>query len=106
MAQNNRAQWFLKSWRKHRGLTQDKLAQRSGLSKPFISQLETGKRQYSQDVLELLAQTLRCSPPDLLMRDPTDPEGIWTVWESAQPGERVQIVEVAKALTKRTGSNG
>ena len=32
-------------WREHRGLTQQELATRAGISKPYLSQIETGKRQ-------------------------------------------------------------
>ena len=31
---------------------------------------------------------------------PADPEGIWSVWDQAKPGERRQIVEIAKTLIK------
>src|SRR6266542_5836559 len=33
----------LKLWREQRGLTQEELAGKAGISKPYLSQLETGK---------------------------------------------------------------
>jgi transcriptional regulator with XRE-family HTH domain len=66
-----RPSWYLKEWRKHRGYTQDRLAEMTGLSKPYVSQLETGKRQYTQELLELFAEALQCAPADLIMRDPS-----------------------------------
>jgi len=36
----------------------------------------------------------------LIMRDPSQAEGIWTIWDQAKPGQREQIIEVAKALLK------
>jgi transcriptional regulator with XRE-family HTH domain len=105
MSKKAKSPWFLKEWRKHRGYTQDRLAEMTGLSKPYISQLERGERQYAQDLLELFAAALQCEPADLIVRDPTDPDGIWTVWDQLKPVERAQVVEIAKTL-KRTGTNG
>ena len=34
----------LRAWREHRQLSQEALAQAAGVSKPFVSQLESGKR--------------------------------------------------------------
>jgi hypothetical protein len=36
----------------------------------------------------------------LLMRNPEDPEAIWSIWEQAKPGERKLIVDIAKTVTK------
>lgn len=94
-----RQRWFLKEWRKHRGLSQEKLAERLGIYKGDVSNLETGKRRYNQDILEALADALQCDPADLIMRDPTS-QTIWTIWENASEGERADIVRVAEALTK------
>lgn len=56
MVKKRGQQWFLKQWRNHRGYTQDRLAEMTGLSKPYVSQLERGDRQYTQDLLELFAE--------------------------------------------------
>jgi transcriptional regulator with XRE-family HTH domain len=105
MAKANKTRWFLKEWRKHRSYTQDRLAEMTGLSKPYVSQLETGKRQYTQELLEVFAEALRCEPADLIIRDPSDPAGIWDIWDQLKPVERAQVVEIAKTL-KRTGTEG
>ena len=34
----------VKAWREQRGLTQDALAAKAGISKPYLSQIETRKR--------------------------------------------------------------
>jgi len=106
MARVTYQRWFLREWRKHRGLTQDQLAERSGLSKPFISQLERGMRQYTQSLLERFAEVLRCDPPDLIMRDPTDPEGLWSIYDQLTPPQRVQAVAVLRAIGGKTGTDG
>lgn len=105
MANKAKTRWFLKEWRKHRGYTQDRLAEMVSLSKPYISQLERGRRQYTQELLELLANALSCEPVDLIIRDPSDASGLWSIYEQLTPVERVQAVEVIKAI-KRTGTDG
>ena len=52
-------------WREHRGLTQQELASRAGISKPYLSQIETGKRQGTVETLSALARALNV-PLDVL----------------------------------------
>lgn len=68
-----------------------------------LSMLERGKRRYTQETLELLAEVLKTDVASLLTRDPGDGDTIWSVWEQAEPGQRRQIVEIAKTLI-RTGT--
>lgn len=89
---------FIKQWRKYRGLTQERLAERIGLSVSSISQLETGKQDYSQSTLEALADALQCEPGDLLMRNPLDGEAIWSIWEKLTPATREQAVRLLQVL--------
>lgn len=96
---------YIKEWRKHRGMTQDQLAERIGIDKGYLSKIENGKRRYDQPFLEAAAEALQCAPADLIMRDPSDPDGIWSVWDDLKPVERNQVVEIAKTL-KRTGTEG
>lgn len=102
MAGKAKTKWYLRQWRKDRGYTQDRLAEMTGLSKGYISQLELGTRQYTQELLELFALALRCTPADLIIRDPSDPEGLWTVYDQLGPVQRGHVVEIAKTL-KRAG---
>lgn len=56
---------------------------------------------YSQDLLERLADELTGGDVgSLIMRDPSDPEDMWSVWQQAKPRERRQIVEIAKTLVR------
>jgi len=48
----------IKLWREHRGLTQQELATRVGISKPYLSQIETGKRQGTVETLSAIARSL------------------------------------------------
>ncbi len=56
----------LKVWRAYRSLTQQQLADAAGISKAYLSQIETGKRQGSASVLKALADALRIEVDELL----------------------------------------
>ncbi|MCB0021907.1 MAG: helix-turn-helix transcriptional regulator [Caldilinea sp.] len=56
----------LRVWREHRHLTQQELADRAGISKPYLSQLEAGKRTGTTDVLARLAETLNLTIDDIV----------------------------------------
>lgn len=58
----------LKTWREFRGLTQHQLADRAGVSVPFISQLEAGKRKSSVGVLVKFATILKVDVNDLIVK--------------------------------------
>lgn len=45
-------------WREHRHRTQDQLAVAAAITKPYLSQIETGKRSASVEVLRNLARAL------------------------------------------------
>lgn len=106
MAIKNRQQWFLKEWRKFRGYSQDRLAERvSGLSefslvKGDISNLEKGKRRYNQDLLEALAEALDVPAGYLVMINPLESR-FWTIWEQASEGERKDIESLAEVVLQR-----
>jgi transcriptional regulator with XRE-family HTH domain len=91
---------FIREWRQHRNKTLQQLAEAVGTTHASLSRLERGKQPYSQALLEALAEALQTDVASLLMRDPSDPEAIWSVWDQAKPGVRRQIVEIAKTLTK------
>lgn len=51
----------IKVWRVYRGLSQGELAEQSGISVPYLSQLETNKRKGSFKVLSSIANVLDVS---------------------------------------------
>lgn len=91
---------FIKQWREHRGLSQEQLAERLEMTQSHLSMLENGKRGYTQETLEAVAHALQTDVASLLMRNPKDGDGIWSIWDSAKPGERQMIVDIAKTVTK------
>lgn len=96
---------FIRQWREHRGLTLEQLADRVDMTPSHLSMLERGGRGYTQNTLEALAEALQTDAASLLMRDPTKDTAIWSVWEHARPGDRQKIVEIAKTITGRTGTD-
>ena len=49
-----------------RGWSQEGLGSKAGTSQVYISEIETGKKAASVDVLEALASALSCEPYELL----------------------------------------
>lgn len=98
-----RRRLFLAEWRKYRNLTQEQLAERTGITQGMVSQLETGRSDFSGSVLEMLAEALMCEPADLLMRNPLDDDAPWSIWETLKPPEKRQAVEIIKALKRASG---
>ena len=98
---------FILEWRKYRHLTQDQLVERLlegqgfKITRASLSRIERGRQPYSEPLLMALGGELTGGDPaSLLMRNPSDPEGIWSIWDKARPAERKLIVELAKTLIK------
>lgn len=56
----------VRAWREYRGLTQQRLAEAAGISVPYLSQIESGKRKGSTDVLSAIARELQLSLDELV----------------------------------------
>ena len=56
----------LRAWREHRGLSLQALADAAGVSKPYVSQIESGKRTGTAATLKKLATALNV-PADVLI---------------------------------------
>ena len=105
MAKKQKHRQFIKEWRKFRDLSQEQLADRMGVTRGYVSHVETGKRRYDQLFLEAAAEALNCTPADLIMRDPTQRGGIWSLWDQIAPEQRDQAAKVLEAF-KKTGTDG
>lgn len=56
----------IRVWREHRGLTARALAEAAGIAQPFLSQIETGKREGTVDTLRRIAEVLSATIDDLV----------------------------------------
>jgi transcriptional regulator with XRE-family HTH domain len=98
---------YLREWRRLREKTLVQVAEELHMTHGQLSRIERGLQPYNQELLERLAELYRCDPVDLLIRDPSEPATIWSLWDRAKPGERQQIEAVAEALLRgQTGTNG
>lgn len=59
----------IKVWREYRGLTQQQLANVAGISKPYLSQIETGKRTGTTEILSAIAKALDVSLDELVGKE-------------------------------------
>ncbi len=53
-------------WREHRGMSRKRLAEASGLSTSYLSQVESGKRKPSSQALAAIANELGLQPDDIM----------------------------------------
>jgi ribosome-binding protein aMBF1 (putative translation factor) len=56
----------LRAWREHRKMSRKRLAEASGLSTSYLSQVESGKRKPSPDELAAMAKELGLEPDDIM----------------------------------------
>ena len=56
----------LKSLRKKKKLTLERLAELTRFSASYLSRLEVGKRRFNTDILHKLSQVLECHPSDII----------------------------------------
>lgn len=90
--------WFLRDWRKDRGLTLEQLAARIGSTGATVSRLERGQQPYSQPLLEALAEALNCQPADLIMRPPGASDRLKSVLDGLSEADQKRALAVIQAL--------
>lgn len=86
--------------RKERGLTVEALAEKSGLSKSYLSEIANGKKQINGRRLEAIAAALDCSTYDLI-DDKTVPLEIMDhlkAMADLSPDDRQAVIRHALAL--------
>lgn len=97
---------YIRAWREFRDLTQEQLAERietmTGIATTTasISRLENGKQPYSQQLLEAIADALRCDVPDLIARPPDKQwDDSLTLLKALDPEKLDQAKRIIRALS-------
>jgi transcriptional regulator with XRE-family HTH domain len=101
------ARTYIKEWRKYRGLSLRRLADRLELDGPddtishtSIQRIENGIQPYSQPVLEALSHALNVSVVDLISVDPTKEGEVIDLLRLINDQNRDQAIRVLKALAE------
>jgi transcriptional regulator with XRE-family HTH domain len=105
---------FIREWRKFRGLTLEQLAERIGVTAGALSQLERGVVNYTEPMLEALAEELQTIPGALISWPPEKdgskaPTAVRTplhkMADEMSPEDAERVVQMARIML-RTGTNG
>lgn len=94
---------FIRQWRRYRRLTQEQLAERISVTHGALSQLERGIINYTQPMLEAVADALDCTPGDLITRDPLNSNEMWSVIDTLNalaPEQRSSVISIIETLRK------
>ena len=92
---------YIREWRRHRGLSQEQLALRIDKDQSYLSKIERFKHDYSQGLLEAVAEALACEPADLIMRDPTQAAAIWDIWDNIPIQERPRVIKIIETFADK-----
>lgn len=124
MAHTDRPKHYLREWRKAAGLSLQGVRDKAealfsdrvvaegeevdlnkiGLSHSTLSRIESFKVPYNQRLLEVLAEVYGTDVPSLIMRNPDDPEGIWSIYDQIPASQRVVALRMLSGL--KTGTDG
>jgi len=66
MAPTERVAMRVKEWRDRRGLTQEQLAEKAGISRGYLARLETARQDPKLSTLEKIAKALKVDVAKLL----------------------------------------
>lgn len=95
---------YIREWRKFRGMTMVELAERVDMSHTVLSRLERGQQRYNQALLEQIAEALRTTPADLIMRDPALPSLV-DMFRELTPAQKETAEAVIQTLRNQGPTN-
>ena len=103
---------FIKSQRERANLSLRRLAEKSGISNPYLSQIERGIRKPSAEILKNLSRALEISSNSLYKRAGLIDEELppASVFEAIEADERLNneqkkvLLDMYKALVQSNGS--
>lgn len=111
--EDDRPRHYIREWRKSkprlslRALA-DRLINPDGstiISYASLSRIERGEQEYTQPILEGIAEAIGTDPGSLIMRNPEQEKPLWSIWDQIPPSERQQALKVLAsfAAEKKTG---
>lgn len=128
MPHSDRPKHYLRQWRKAAGLSLEGVREKAqalfedrvvaegeeidlnkiGLSHSTLSRIESFKVPYNQKLLEVLAEVYGTDVASLIIRDPTEPEGIWSIYDQIPVTERTRALKVISGVVEglKTGTEG
>lgn len=124
MSHMDRPKHYLRQWRKAAGLSLEGVRDKAeammgdrvvaegeevdlnkiGLSHSTLSRIESFKVPYNQRLLEVLAEVYGTDVASLIMRNPEDPEGIWSIYDQIPAAQRPVALRMLSGL--KTGTDG
>jgi transcriptional regulator with XRE-family HTH domain len=87
---------FLREWRKHRGYTQEQLAERCGIPKSIISRYESGERRIHIEAQFQLMEALDIRPAQFF--SPPDDPSLDALFADQTPETRRAFVRMARSF--------
>lgn len=91
----------IREHRKRRGLTLDELAELVGMSKGYLSDLETGKRTGGLEMLRLIAQALKVSELEIFSPENADDQAMLdhlAIFQQLSPEDKAAVAKIARGL--------
>ena len=96
---------FLREWREHKGYTLEEAGEAVGISHAQLGRIERRLQPYNQGLLEALAELYGTEPASLVMRNPKEPDAMWSLWDQAKQADRDETVRFLEFRVKsRTGT--
>jgi transcriptional regulator with XRE-family HTH domain len=92
----------LKKNRRLRGLTQEQLAEKAGVSSHYVAMVETRKTFPKPEMLELFAQTLGIEPHQLFTAENTPDENLHKEIFSEMKHMAIDIKQIIKDTVRET----
>lgn len=124
MAHTDRPKHYLRQWRRAAGLSLQDVRDKAealfadrvvaegeevdlnkiGLSHSTLSRIENFKNPYNERLLDVLAEVYGTDVPSLIMRNPEDPEGLWSIYDQIPAAQRPVALRMLSGL--KTGTDG
>lgn len=106
MPEQTNSRHFLREWREFKGYSLEKVGEWIDKSHASVSRYETGLQAVTDELLERLAELYSTDPASLLMRNPLDEDGLWSIYDQLTPTQRKRATRVLRAMLddEKTGT--